>query len=347
MEKNGVRLSCIFVIFAMIFSLVIIKIGYNVWRIAELRSSWKKTEGVVIRKSKKGWWDEKEGRWYHLKYAYTVSGKEYASVRYHIEEENLKTFYGLEAYRKGDPIPVYYNPDRPKESVLNADYLRNHFLFISPILGLIAMALCMVSREARWKRIIEAVSSRFSEGYDGSRPLTLPGESMVLDTGALLKLDTSMSIFWYLGMPSAVTGFLGMAYMGFFLQPINPGWTLKNYVAVLFVLMGVALMMSAVTRRFKHFLEIDRAAQEVREIHRGLFGEKIKSIPFGSVEGSKVSQEAWHHTHTLKGWTLHLKIKNQRPLFIAYRTRDLQPQDRGYLEVLRNRMDYLIFGYPS
>ena len=126
--------------------------------------------------------------------------------------------------------------------------------------------------------------------------------------------------------------------------PINPGWTLKNYVAVLFVLMGVALTMSAVTRRFKHFLEIDRAAQEVREIHRGLFGEKIKSIPFRSVEGSKVSQEAWHHTHTLKGWTLHLKIKNQRPLFIAYRTRDLQPQDRGYLEILRNRMNYLIFG---
>jgi hypothetical protein len=350
-EKTRFRLGRLFTLAGLLFSLGALKLIYDIATIAYARATWVQTEGRITRLTGKGWWDEVKKRSYYIEYAYEVGGISYRNVRFDLMEETLegtksgRDFEWIASLRAGEKIPVYYNPSKPQESSLRLEYLRESFLFLYLAIGFLVMAWTMIRKESNWEKVMDALKMRISEDYGGKEPLP-PVSPLFEDSGGKFLLDTSVSVFWGFGVPFFGFSFIGALLMVLSLDQVNPGWSLFSYGGAISALWIGNLLIGLFLMRFRHSLEIDHAAGEIRETSTGLVRQRRMRFPFSGVERIRLYQGTldWF---MIPQWTLLIEMKARPHLCVTGGHRDKQPADPAYLGILKKRMEHLIFGAPG
>jgi Protein of unknown function (DUF3592) len=107
---------------------------YLLWTLRHLHMSkrWSKTTGEVLESNL----EEDSDGWYpHVRYEYTVGRKRYASERLYFYAVNGSTKRDakkhLSPYAVGKTVPIYYDPVKPEEAVLNRHVpLWRHFFLL-------------------------------------------------------------------------------------------------------------------------------------------------------------------------------------------------------------------------
>jgi hypothetical protein len=101
-----------------------------------------------------------------------------------------------------------------------------------------------------------------------------------------------------------------------------------------------------VKKAFKKTLIIDPRAKNIKEISNTFFKQSLSVHDFSDIRELKLHRDQWHVTNTLKNWILYLHTKKQHSIFISFRHRDIQPAHKTYLETIKTRIEFLIFGDP-
>ena len=360
-DSRGTRMGCLFTGVIVIFGLAALILFVKMLK-ADGVKRWPSVAGLVTRAEKQGWWDEKVGRRFYLTYQYEVNDKTYTSSALHLEEASLKRLSALRPKVKaGDSVQVWYNPEKPEQAVLNTELPRDPFGLMLVVGGFVFMAVTMVVKERRWDRVVEQVSQALPKEYRGERPL--PESDIVQDSGAVLRLQTGLSVFWRIGMPFAITSFVGMFVMMVTQEEINPGWTMAAYLGFNASFWALGLIVGFLfSAGCSTTLEVNAKTQTVTETATRFFRKQILTYRFSDISQVSLSRDGWSETNTQKGWKLALQAQNQHveakglqrlipqealrytPLFVSVRGRDTQPADQAYLEVIRKRLEFLIFG---
>jgi hypothetical protein len=334
----------------LLFSLALVKGVHDIFKTAYSRLTFRQADGIVTKVSREGWRDEKRKMRYYLEYEYEANGILHRNVRYLPGEDSLKGLMGIKEYRdlvssskEGNRLGLYYDPSRPEVAYLSLDYLRNDFLFSGLVIGFLVMVGTMVQKESHWKRVIRRVSATVSE-HDAGKQALPPINELVKDSGRSLNLETSMSVFWYLGIPFFAASLGGAASMASFVNAVNPGWSLSHYIAIVGAIWGTGLAAGLIVRKCRHRLEIDAERREVREIRTRLFGKKTAKHDFAQIESIALYLQKGALTRGIPQWVMYLQMKEGGPLFISYRHRDKQPADPIYLGIVKRRIEQLVFG---
>ncbi len=341
-EQSG-NLTPVFKVAIAIFGIVLIIIVYQTIQLWKIRHSWISTTGIVVKTASRGWWDEKKQWRYYLKYQYKVKGKKYTNVRFHIKERSIKKYtYLLRNLRKGDPIKVWYNPKYPDQAVINTDYLRNGFILIALFTGFIVMAGTMILKENRWKRQSLNLTAAAGPNYNGEKPLM--SSEILNDQGNILTFDTGMSVFWSFGIPFFFFSFLSVFFMLISLKEINPGWTFLNYWSLIALGWAGSLIGSFFIKKgFAHTLEINAIDKIIKEISVQFFRPIETKYNFSDIHEVKLYKDVWRPTNFLRNWILFLHTRSHKSLFISFRHRDIQPALSDYLDLVKRRIEYLVF----
>ncbi len=342
-EKKQIRLTPIFLVVAVVFGLVLVSIVHQVIQQCAVNQNWAITEGEVTRVSQDGWWNEKENRRYYLDYAYEVQGQTYEGYRYHLREKSLKGYGGIQyQYQVGDSIVVHFDPANPGSAVLNTEYLRDWFVSIIVLVGILVLSGMVFLKESNDQRVVAEVSA----SYDGSSPL--PSIGGVKDGGGLLQLNTGMSLFWSMGIPFLGGCFIGITPLLFLTQEVNPGWGVEQYGAMGCGVWAGAFALGLVFNMGSSYtLEVDSLKQEIREIRRLGFGKSTETLPFDQVAELRLYREAWRHTNPLRNWILFVQGASGKSMTISRGYRDFQAAHEAYLGAVKARIEYLLRSFRA
>lgn len=344
MEESPKKLSPLFTVVFLIFGCVTAIVVFQIAQLWKIRHHWPTVTGAVTRTAPRGWWDE-EAQWrYYLAYQYQVGETSYTGTRFHINERSIKKFtYLINNFKKGDPITVWYHPENPELAVINADYLRDRMALVIVLVGFLFWTGTMILKEKRWQRQVMALTAVISADYKGRQPL--PSSSILKDAANMLSLNTGLSVFWSRGIPFLLFSFLSLFFMMLFLNEINPGWTLTDYLPIMIVSWLISFIAGFfVEKGFKKTLVIDAAEKKIKETSCTFFKTSLSVHDFSDIRELKLHRDQWHVTNTLKNWILYLHTKKQQSIFISFRHRDIQPAHKTYLETIKTRIEFLIFG---
>lgn len=111
-----------------VFGLLLFAIGYKLWEVRGA-SRWRETPGRILesrvesRERRKSKQDARIGNYPRVVYEYRVGGRRYQGRRIGIGEEapDFLIQETLDRYPAGAVVKVYYNPDDPKQAVLERD----------------------------------------------------------------------------------------------------------------------------------------------------------------------------------------------------------------------------------
>lgn len=344
MEKSSdTRLSGKFALVGVLFLLVVVSIVVHIVELERIRNTWPRISGVVTKVSSKGWWDEKEQIRNYLAYAYEVGATQYENTRFHIKQDSIQRYKHLIMdYKKGDPITVWYNPDKPEDSVINVAFLRNSFVMFLGFAGFVVLSGTMVAKEYQWKKQVQSFIGLLDKDYDGTTPL--PRSAVIADHDNVLKINTGMSVFWNFGVPFLFASFLGVGFMLLTLQEINSHLSLFNYlnVMVLFWILGITAGV-VMKKGFKNFLDIDVPKGEIRNVFVSFFRPATEVYRFSDIVDIKMEREKWRYNNPLRNWIFYLTTRSNRALFVCYRHRDIQPSSEIYLTTVKKRLERMIF----
>ncbi len=338
------KISMLFKIIFVIFGIILLTIIYQTVQLWQIRHYWPITHGVVVKVSTRGWWNEKRHRRYYLKYQYEVSGKKYVGERFHIKEKSIKRYtYLIRHFRKNDQIQVWYDPEKPNQAVINTDYLMNSFALIIVFTGFLIMVLTMILKEKLWLKRTHALVEAVYVDYNGVQPL--PSSRIINDRGDILKLNTGMSVFWSFGVPFLFFSFVSLFFMMVFLNEINPGWLLSDYLIIVVSSFACSIVFGFfVTSGFKKVLEINKPSKKIKEISKSLFKRSEKIHDFSDIKELSLHRDTWRKTNSLKSWIFYIRTISGQPLYISFRHRDIQPAYESYLGILKERIKYLVSG---
>ncbi|MBI9077712.1 MAG: hypothetical protein JEZ02_20085, partial [Desulfatibacillum sp.] len=258
--------------------------------------------------------------------------------RYHLREKSLKTYGGIQyRYKQGDPIPVFFDPAKPELAVLNLECLRDWFVSITVLVGILMLAVSVFVKEGNDRSSIEALS----DSYDGSAPL--PSLNGTEDTGILLKLNTGMSLLWRMGIPFLAGCFIGITPLLLGTQEINPGWSIGKYGAICCAIWGGALILGLVfSAGFSYTLFVDGQKREIMEVRRVGFSKHVETMKFSQVAELRLYRELWRNTNPLKNWILFIQGGSGKSITISRGYRDFQVAHEDYLNAIKMRIEYLM-----
>ncbi|NWH05406.1 DUF3592 domain-containing protein [Desulfobacter latus] len=338
------KLSGLFKGVGIIFGIVLAIIIFQTYTLWQIRTAWIQTSGQVVKTSKKGWWDDDIGGRYYLQYQYEAGDRTYTGVRFHIKEDSIKRYtYLIRKYKKGDVIPVWYNPHKPEEAVINTDYLRNAFALMTVLAGFIFMAATMIRKENIWMRLTQHMDEALPRTYGGDSPL--PESAIIKDNGNILRLNTGMSVFWRFGVPFLFFSFVTLACHILFLDELNPTMDLMDYSTITAVSWLISLGCGVfITAGFSTMLIVDSTAKKLIETRKRFFNTSTAEYGFSQAGRVMLHRERWRETYTLRNWTLYIEKTPSPSIFVSFRHRDIQPAGETYLGHLKKRLDYLIFG---
>ncbi len=336
------KLSRVFALVILIFSIPLVTICLHVAELWQVRHEWPSTIGTVSRVSQKGWWDDGEKRYCFLEYQYNAGGKERVSRRIHPRDKSITPyFYMLRGVKKGDPIKVWYQNDDPGQPVVNAEYMRDRFAMLMAFSGFIVMLATMIVKEKQWQKYLNSFSTLMALNYSGSQPL--PSSDIITDRGDYIKLDTGMSVFWNTGIPYCFASFAAMFGMISFLPAINSDWTLLHYLYYMGANWFVALLFCFIFRKgFDHSLVLDDRGKIIREMRTLFFKSTEVSYKYSDILGIETYRGKWSADNSLPNPVLFLRTKLNRSLFISCRNRDIQPAIEGYLQIVKQRLEYFL-----
>ncbi len=343
MENNSFsQITPIFKGVSVLFSIILISVIYHFYKVQSIRQTWIQTDGVVVGKSVKGWWDDQKHRRYYMVYEYQAGEKIFKSSQFNIKDDSIKNPRNLTEYLKeGDSLPVYYNPDDPAQAVANIDFLRNSALFFIVTTGFIVMASTMIIKEASWLQQTNIMRDSLGENYTGGR--ALPVLPLIEDNSSHLILNTGMSVFWNFGLPFFALSFICIIPLLFFSSVINPGWNLSTYLLIIGGSLTVCTLGGLFIRNaYTHQLVIDVENERILDKSRFLFKERVSSYSFSDVSELRLYREKWRHDNPLRNWILYLQTKSKKSVFISYRHRDIQPASRDYLKYIQKRVEFLL-----
>jgi len=343
-NESSKKFSPLFKTVFVIFGAITLLITFQILKIWQIRHTWPRVTGEVVKISSRGWWDEAAQQRFYLTYQYQVNKKTFTGSRFHIKDGSIKRFTHLiRHYKPGDPISVWYQPDDPSVAVINTEYLRDSFGLIMVFTGFLFLAGTMIFKENAWEKQVRNLTASLPEGYRGGKPL--PGSGILRDDGKTLTLDTGMSIYWARGVPFLIICFVALLPFVLFLDEINPGWSLACYLSIVGGAGAAGVIAGGlVSAGFKKTLVVDAALKTVTETSRTLFSNTVSAVRFSDVRELKLHRDQWHVTNTLKNWILYLHTRENRSIFVCFRHRDRQPAHQAYLSLLKTRMETLIFG---
>lgn len=343
-EDQDIKISPVFKGFGAVLGIILAVIIFQTMTIWKIQQFWPATTGVVVKTSSKGWWNEHKQHRYYLEYQYTIGEKKFTNVQFHIKEGSIKKYkYLIQDFRKQDPIQVWVNPENPDQAVINTDYLRNGFALMIVITGFLVMAGTMIVKEKIWQQQTRNLKMALPMDYKGTQPL--PSSGILSDKKGILTLNTGMSVFWSFGIPFLFFSFVSLFLMIRFLNEINPGWALSDYAGVMVLSFGACMIGGGfVNKGFKNTLEINADKKKIKQTSVVLFKPKTIVYDFSDVHELKLHQDTWRASNTLKNWILYIPIRSRQSLFVSFRHRDIQPANENYLNTVKQRIEYLIFG---
>ncbi|WP_300461115.1 DUF3592 domain-containing protein [Desulfobacula sp.] len=346
MNKNDPprKLTRLFMGIGLIFGIIVVSIFFQTLTLWKISQTWPVTTGIVTRTASKGWWDEERERRYYLEYEYTVGEKTYTNVQFHFKERSIKKYkYLIRKYKKGDPIPVWVNPESPDQAVINTAYPRDGFALLVVLTGFLMMMGTMILKETRWQRQTQALTAALPKDYQGDQPL--PASGILTDSGGVVRLNTGMSIFWSFGIPFVCFSFLSLLFMMIFLNELNPGWSLLDYSSIMAGSWGASLVGGFLIKiGFRKTLEINADQKMITETSATFFKQTSRKYAFSDIQELLLERETWRKTNTLKNWILYLHTQSRQSIFVSFRHRDIQPSDEAYLGCVKQRLETLIFG---
>ncbi|SHL09797.1 Protein of unknown function [Desulfatibacillum alkenivorans DSM 16219] len=337
-EKKQTRLTPLFAVVAVVFGLALAGTVHQIIQQSAMSRQWQPVQGVVVKVSQDGWWNDQEKRRYYLEYAYTVQGMPYTGYRYHLREKSLKTYGGIQyRYKQGDPITVYYDPEDPGRAVLSREFLRDWFAGVAVLVGLLVFAVAVMLKESNDSRTADSVGAT----YDGASPL--PNAPGVEDSGAVLKLNTGMSLMWKAGVPFFGGCFIGITPLLLLTDNVNPGWGLQQYGAICCAIwIGAALLALLISLGVSYTLYVDAHKKEIREESRVGFSKGEKTMAFSEILEIRLYRELWRKENPLKNWIMFIQSQSGRSLNISRGYRDYQTPHADYLGAIKARIEYMI-----
>lgn len=345
-DESPKKFSPLFIGVFLIFGTITLLIGFQTFKLWQIRQNWSSVTGTVVKTEPRGWWDDQEEWRYYLKYEYAVQGKTYTGTRLHLKEKSLKRFtYLIRHFKKGDPITVWYQPDDPAQAVINTEYLRDSFALIMVFAGFLFMAGTMILKEKQWQRLTDRMTALVPDNYKGNQPL--PESNILTDRNGVLQLNTGMSVFWSRGVPFLFLAFIALFIMMLSTSEINPGWTLSHYLTMVGASWGAGLAAGFLVKALhRKKLEINASQKMIREISFVFFKRDTSEFKFSDMMELKLHRDQWHITNTLRNWILYLHTRSRQSIFVCFRHRDIQPAHKKYLETIKTRIEFLVFGDP-
>lgn len=339
-EKTHTRLTPIFGVAVFFFGLAFILVSGQIIDQYRVQKTWLPVQAEVVRVDINGWWDEAAGQRYYLEYRYSVDGRSYTGMRYHIKERSLKTYGDIEyRYKRGDAITVYYDPRDPGQAVLNTAYLRDEFVAVTILAGFLVLAATVFIKEKRERRLVNFVKNT------GGGKTELPDLPGIEDRQGVLRLNTGMSLFWRVGMPFVIVCFVGTAPGLFFLEEINPAWGIDRYMMMVSaVWLGGAIAGVLMTQCFSFTLFVDTVKKEIREEIRFCFFSKSGVYAFSQISEVRLYREKWRRENPLRNWILFIQTISGKSLTISRGFRDVQPAHSEYLGAVKKRIEQRVFG---
>ncbi len=344
MGKNSdTRLSGKFALVGVLFLLVIVSIIFHLIKMDRICRTWPQVTGIVTKASSRGWWDEKQQLRHYLAYAYEAGGQRYENTRFHIKQDSIQQYKRLiTGLKKGDTLTVWYNPEKPEESVINVAYLRNGFVMLIVFAGFVVLSGTMIFKEYQWKKQVQHLAGVLGEDYNGKTPL--PPSAVVTDQNNVVRLNTGMSVFWNFGIPFLFVSFTGIAPMLLLLDEINPDWSLSSYLKVVALCWALGAGAGVVVQKgFRDSLEIDGRLKQIRAVSLRFFRSSTRVYRFSEIVQVKMEREKWRFNNPLRNWMLYMQIQSKPTLFVCYRHRDIQPSSESYLAIVKKRLEHMIF----
>jgi len=337
------RVGGIFRIFGTICLFTIIALTLNIIGMAKVQNNWILVTGEVLERSSDGWWDEDQQLRYYMVYTYNANSVQYTSTQFHVQQRNIKHFtYLLDGYKTGDSIPVWYNPKKPEEAVINASVLKTPFIILVGFIGFALLSAAMIYKESKWENQVQTFDELATNTYTGHTPL--PASDILSDQNDILRLKTGTSIFWGFGIPFVMLSYVGIAFMMFTLPELDSTMSIFDYTKILFGIWVIAGILSfVILKRLSSKIVINRATQLLTFTNRRFFSTSVLTYQFDELDAISLEQEHWDHRNSLKEWSMYLRPLTQQPvIFIRYAWKDLQPSSKIYLEILKKRIEALI-----
>ncbi len=115
MDISSVNLMMISGAILLLFGVAACLYGAWQWQAYHRRQAWPTTQGKIIRSQLVG---EGEDATADIEYEYHVAGVRYTSLNLVPENTGYTPSTMVERYIAGKPVTVYYNPDNPKQTLL-------------------------------------------------------------------------------------------------------------------------------------------------------------------------------------------------------------------------------------